>query len=442
MREIETETFEENPPLFREYMSATPDIKMLMDNQFKNVKTHARLLSKAMWYEWRMKLQDGLKEGLVKIGEDMGNDAKSLDKQQELLSSVLPALIQHLEELEEQHGNLEAAAQELASSNPEELQGARAELVATENEVEEKIQKIAELRRQLEESETSFQALTQQKQECLEEIKEAEKIREECRGWTSTEINTLKGKKTDQPTFPPLLPLQEKLTATVCIGRVCKMEKQHGWAITGIAGDTISMTYQGEIELVFDVTAFQPDSEPSSAVDLWYVAASRERNSIPATPEKDFFLQCIRDVVRGLPLSQMKPSAMLGVVSAAWDKANAVAKHVRLLNVVFPTQVSKTSDSSISIKSTLLLAPLKTKVEIAFGLHSQPEGQQVEVTVAPQAKVVYGEQFNATKMNEFLATRIGTQVVVANASGAGQQMASWGDVVGELHAKLLAKGRK
>ena len=199
MREIETETFEENPPLFREYMSATPEIKMLMDNQFKNVKTHARFLSKAMWYEWRMKLQDGLKEGLVKIGEDMGSDARSLDKQQELLSSVLPALVQHLEELEEQHGNLEAAAQELASSNPEELQGARAELVATENEVEEKIQKIAELRRQLEESEASFQTVTQQKQECLEEIKEAEKIREECRGWTSTEINTLKGKKTDHP---------------------------------------------------------------------------------------------------------------------------------------------------------------------------------------------------------------------------------------------------
>ena len=199
VREIETETFEENPPLFREYMSATPEIKMLMDNQFKNVKTHARFLSKAMWYEWRMKLQDGLKEGLVKIGEDMGSDARSLDKQQELLSSVLPALVQHLEELEEQHGNLEAAAQELASSNPEELQGARAELVATENEVEEKIQKIAELRRQLEESEASFQTVTQQKQECLEEIKEAEKIREECRGWTSTEINTLKGKKTDHP---------------------------------------------------------------------------------------------------------------------------------------------------------------------------------------------------------------------------------------------------
>jgi kinetochore protein Spc7/SPC105 len=28
---------------------------------------------------------------------------------------------------------------------------------------------------------------------CLEEIREAEKIREECRGWSSSEISVLKG---------------------------------------------------------------------------------------------------------------------------------------------------------------------------------------------------------------------------------------------------------
>src|SRR5580700_2650781 len=85
VREIENETFEENPPLFREYILATPDIRVLMDSQFKNVKTHARLLSKAMWYEWRMKLLDGLKVGLHKISEGMDADGEILHHQQELL---------------------------------------------------------------------------------------------------------------------------------------------------------------------------------------------------------------------------------------------------------------------------------------------------------------------------------------------------------------------
>ena len=47
VKEIEADTYEENPPLFREYISAPPDTKMVMDNQTKNGKTHARLLSTA-----------------------------------------------------------------------------------------------------------------------------------------------------------------------------------------------------------------------------------------------------------------------------------------------------------------------------------------------------------------------------------------------------------
>jgi kinetochore protein Spc7/SPC105 len=196
VREIETETFEENPPLFREYMTASPDFKVLMDNQFKNVKTHARLLSKAMWYEWRMKLQDGLKEGLLKTAEGMDNDDRLLMKQQELLSSVLPDMIKRLEELEREHEDLEAVAQELADCDPEDLEDARTQLAALDGSIAEKTRKLAELRRELDESVQDAETLAQQKQQCLEEIREADKIREECRGWSSEEISKLKGKLT------------------------------------------------------------------------------------------------------------------------------------------------------------------------------------------------------------------------------------------------------
>ncbi|KAK3362163.1 hypothetical protein B0T24DRAFT_641337 [Lasiosphaeria ovina] len=196
VREIETETFEENPPLFREYMSATPEVRVLMDNQFKNVKTHARLLSKAMWYEWRMKLQDGLREGLLKISEGMDNDERLLAKQQELLSSVLPDMVKRFEALEREHEDLEAAARELADCDPDELEAARADLISAEKSIAEKTKRIEELRRDLEESEKGIDTLTKQKQQCVEEIKEADKIREECRGWSSTEISKLKGKYT------------------------------------------------------------------------------------------------------------------------------------------------------------------------------------------------------------------------------------------------------
>lgn len=195
VREIESETFEENPPLFREYMTAPPEFRVLMDNQFKNVKTHARLLSKAMWYEWRTKLQDGLREGLLKTAEGMDDDDRLLAKQQELLSSVLPDMVKRLEALEVEQENLEAAAHELADCDPKDLEDARAELAAVDDSIAEKSKTVAELGRELDESVGDIEALTAQKQQCLAEIREADKIREECRGWSSTEISKLKGKR-------------------------------------------------------------------------------------------------------------------------------------------------------------------------------------------------------------------------------------------------------
>lgn len=184
----------ENPPLFREYISASPEFKLIMDNQFKNVKTNARLLSKAMWYEWRMKLQDGLKEGLIKIAEGMTNDDELLREQEELLSSVVPDLVKRFEALEQENEELEAVARELADCDPAELEAARADLAAVDEEIEEKSKKLEALRQQLEQSDESIKDMTARKQQCLDDIKAADQIREECRGWSSSEIATLKGK--------------------------------------------------------------------------------------------------------------------------------------------------------------------------------------------------------------------------------------------------------
>ncbi|KAJ0108908.1 hypothetical protein J7T55_005451 [Diaporthe amygdali] len=384
VREIETETFQENPPLFREYITASPEFKNLMDNQFKNVKTNARLLSKAMWYDWRMKLQDGLREGLVKIAEGMTADEQLLEKQRKLLSSVLPAMMKQLDNLTRECENLEAVASELEDCDPQELEAARADLAAVEDDIEAKNKEIARLREQFRTSEESVGQLAEQKQRYIADIKEAEKIREECRGWSSSEISALKAK-------------------------VDQIEKQHGWAITGVVGTNVSISYRRQIELVFDIASFR-SGQQNSSIDLWYIAAKRERKSMPLTPEKEFCLQRIRDHLRCLPQSKTKVSSMLSQVSRAWDRANALATQVYQLNLAFPTSAARASDSAIIITSSLLLAPLQTKVEVSLGIQSLVGVEGLEFIVSAQATIVYGEQFNAGKMAEFLSSRIGKRV--------------------------------
>jgi kinetochore protein Spc7/SPC105 len=168
-------------------------MKVYMDNQLKNVKTHARLLSKGLWYDWRMTLLGTLKDGLFKTAEGMIQDEERLDYQQALLDTVLPQLIQQAEHLQREEEDLQSAAEELANCDQEELGDARQQLITVDADVEAKKHLIADLRKQLQGKEAEIVAGTERKQLCLEEIRDAEKIREECRGWSSSEISILKG---------------------------------------------------------------------------------------------------------------------------------------------------------------------------------------------------------------------------------------------------------
>ncbi|KAG8163331.1 hypothetical protein KVR01_006628 [Diaporthe batatas] len=412
VREIETETFQENPPLFREYITASPEFKNLMDNQFKNVKTNARLLSKAMWYDWRMKLQDGLREGLVKIAEGMVADEQLLDKKQKLLSSVLPAMVKQLDTLAREYEDLDAVVSELEDCDPQELESARTDLASVEDDIELKNEEIAQLREQLRASEQMVDQLADQKQRYSADIKEAERAREECRGWSSAEISALKAK-------------------------VDELEKRHGWAITGVVGTSVSVSYRQEIQLVFDTTSFKAGQQ-NSRIDVWYIAANRTRDPKPLTPDKEFCLECVRDHLRCLPQSKTKVSYMLGVVSRTWDRANALGNQIYQLNLAFPTSTARTSDSSISITSTLLLAPLQTKVDVKLVVRSSVASDGLEFIVSAQAVVVYGEQFNAGKMADFLSSRMGQRVDCPEE----KENETWVNVVSDLHTRLLVRGKK
>lgn len=408
VKEIEEDTYEDNPPLFKEYMSAPPDVKALMDNQFKNVKTHARLLSKAMWYEWRMKLQDGLKEGLVKINRDMDQDFVYLAEQEELLSSVLPELDESFNKLDAQRQDLETAAQELADCDPEVLDHTRTELGSLKAEIEEKRRQIEQLQSEHKASTVEVEDLSTKKDAILADIAQSEKIREDCRGWNSSEVRALKE-------------------------RVDALEEAFGWAVTGISGTVLSLSYKREIELVVDTSSFEAQGKPSQ-VDLWYIADSREAHPVPRTVEKEFFLQCIRENIRSLPQRSTDMASLLKTVQKDWDTARFASEQIERLTTTFPTKVTKTSDTSIQLSTSMLLRALSTRIEIVSEFQGDISKNGLSITVTNSAEVQYGQHFQVNKIKDFLTSRMGTSV---HSSGD-----SWCDAFVELQGKLIARGRK
>jgi kinetochore protein Spc7/SPC105 len=122
----------------------------------------------------------------------MISDEELLDEQQALLESVLPQLIRQARELEEEEADLQLVAEEIANCDQEELSEARQQLITADADIDAKKRLVTELRKQLQGKEAEIEAGNEKKQIYLEEIREAEKIREECRGWTSSEISALK----------------------------------------------------------------------------------------------------------------------------------------------------------------------------------------------------------------------------------------------------------
>ena len=166
-----------------------------MDNQFRNVKSHARLQSKAMWYEWRMKLLEGLKQGLDRHVEEMNADDATLSKKEKLLDSVVPKLAEKHSQLEGEAQNLERIVEELESCDQEELRSARYRLSTVDAEIAAKRKQLEEMQAQLSERAGVVETGAEAKTQLTQQIREAERIREECRGWSVQEVQTLKGEK-------------------------------------------------------------------------------------------------------------------------------------------------------------------------------------------------------------------------------------------------------
>lgn len=417
-------------------MSAPPDVKPIMDNQFKNVKTHARLLSKAMWYEWRMKLLDGLKEGLLKIGEGMDEDDGLLIQQEQMMQPVLPALIEEHERLEKQVSIAQTQADELADCDQEELKEARDSLSSIEHDLETKRELMEDLQNQLREREDGLADVIERKQEGMIEIKEAEKIRTDCRGWSSAEVSALQGMISNQGSC-------SRYGHSLFLANVTALEDSYGWKIVSAAESALTMTYHRTLQLIFTPTSFRSETFPAklenSPISLTYIADSYEYYPQPLTTEKRFFLQIMRAQLQCLQQSQIKVKDLLAFISSSWEIASTVAEQARVLGVSYITEPTITSDEVMAIHSFILLSAMKTKVEVIFEIKVR-SGDGIDslgVGVKSSAKVIYGEGLKEKKMGEFLESKI-----AGKGKGAREKKGIWAKAVSELEERLVARGKK
>lgn len=395
IRSIEAETLAEQPPLFREYVDARPDIKLVMDNQFRNGKINARLQSKEGWYTWRTQLVDGLKGGLDGIKQGMAEDDNRLSEQQEVLAEVIPGLNERQAELQYELAALEQSLAEMDSVDHETLRVSRRQLQSADEDLLQKSTMLDTLRQQMNDKEEALAAAAELKNEMQDQIAEADRVREEHKGWPVEDVMALRSK-------------------------VHTLQKQTGWSLSAAEEDpdgpsdfgvALTMSYKSELRLFFYPAAYQTGdadaghrrtgrksksvSGPSAPISLTFSQIT-EDEAMPASElstEKRFFLQLIRSQLQAfsmMPKGAVTPRTLLDTVSRGWNMANQISSEVRLLNMIGITSTTILGDEKLGTKVMLMLTG-KGRVDIEFNLSVVILNDgEISATTGISIKAIYG----------------------------------------------------
>ncbi|CAI7588321.1 hypothetical protein PCG10_009857 [Penicillium crustosum] len=337
IRSIEAETYAENPALFKEYVTAPPDIRVIMDNQFRNVKTHARLLSKATWYEWRMKLLEGLKEGLIRHVEEMKADDDLLSDREELLNRNVPLLVEKHASLEQEARNLQQLVEEMENCDQDELRSTRSKLSEVDSEIAAKRRELEKLQKEVQEKTTFIETGAEMRDEFLAQIQEAERVKEECRGWSAREINDLKGS-------------------------VQRIQQQTGWSIVSASspsdadGPLLKMAYRDQLQLEFYPGAFASKKRGQDEGKNYPMELTAQKNAT-ISPIASLVLHSLQHHLATIQQSTVAPKQLLRFISSAWDRTVGLENEARMLEFCGVTRLtlSKPDHGSLSLRTRCTL---------------------------------------------------------------------------------------
>jgi kinetochore protein Spc7/SPC105 len=395
VRSIEQGTLEEQPALFREYVDARPDVKTVMDNQFRNGKANARLQSKEGWYAWRKQLVEGLRGGLDGIKAGMEEDANLLTQQEAILEGTVPTLAKQFGELEQEAQRLQQRVEDFESVDHDALKIARRQLESVDHDVAEKMIVLGQLQQQMTDKTDALMAAHELKTEFQGQIVEAERVQDECRGWKADGVRALKD-------------------------RVDSIEKTTGWSLVTAEhevdegdvdfGPALTLRYRNVLRLFCYPAAFQQlsrersgrrgsrrsksSSGSSAPISLTYAPVEGDAaRSADLTTQERFYLQLLQGQLHALavlPPGSVSPKMLLTLVSEGWDLASKVSEEIRLLDIAGITNVSILSDERLGIKCMVML-PDNCRVDVQFVLsvNAANEGN-ISTSLTAEAVPKYG----------------------------------------------------
>lgn len=129
----------------------------------------------------------------MQINDGLNEDSNILSQQERNLDIVLPKLIEDNGRLQNEYQVLQAQADGLASCDEDELRQTREQLAAVDEDLQAKLRHVNLLEQELAAKDQGVQDAIERRDEYYAEIKEAERVRQESRGWKTSEVAALQG---------------------------------------------------------------------------------------------------------------------------------------------------------------------------------------------------------------------------------------------------------
>ena len=298
------------------------------------MKTNARLLSKATWYEWRMKLLEGLQESLKETMQGLALDDEALRKQTTVIQEALNAAQQQRQSLEQERQILRTRADELASHDPEDLELARQRLETVNSEITSYSHKLESTLEAVADIDTTIINTRHAKSVASSHTKTAQTQLEQSRGWSATEVQAV-----------------EK--------RVAQLQQESGWQITGAQGTVLTLSYKKEVLLRVNPTAFGASAEGDVDTELSLTYAMEGE---PSTTQR-FFLQLLRAHLHSLDPRGVKVGLLLKAVKDGWELAGRIGEEIQMLERRGGvTTVNIVGDDRLRVETNILVPNVLGKV--------------------------------------------------------------------------------
>lgn len=361
IRQIEQETLAQQPTIFRQYIDARPEVKMQMDQQFRNGKTNARLQSKEGWYSWRSELTDGLSAGLQSIHSELKNDFTVLTRQEANTQRIVNDVHERKRQLNLQAQELRNQLQHHEIEDQDLLTSQRGMLVKLDQDVIRRAQHAAEFQSELDDKDEVLTQAAELRQEMREQIQEAARVQNEQKSWQDQDIISHRASLED-------------------------LERRYGWKIFAATEDAhqrvmLILDYQDVLRLKLCPTRAENMAvlkyEPDEFNEQW-------PKTLPA--DRHFFLTVMQDSLE----TATAPQICLALVSQGWLLADKVSREIKALQAMGIVKIASTVHSKLDVRLMLVHSP-RLRVDVNFTLTAKASADGTwSTSTSVTARPMYG----------------------------------------------------